>query len=259
MKVKVLHKRKENELHPVRYEKQFRQWLTERYGAEEGEKLWQKTLKQFYAYLQETPTYGGIKTEKKLSICGALLVFSMASVVPEHLKAEDLEPLTQKVFMDGFVKLGKFFDLNRPKDIRLIHLVFKLVGKKRQKAFLKDRSGFCTHLEAFDRKQKATRYDFTQCPHAEFAKRHDLVHILPAMCNCDYYGIEQIHGCLVRQGTCGNSKRCDYCIVGSKNPIARNYEIVRDDSGFLISVERNCVTVTVSSVVSRKEGLLMQR
>ncbi len=238
MKAKRLHKRKVNELYPEKYETLFRQWLTERYGDEEGENLWQKILKQFNSYLQETPTYGGIKTEKKLSICGALLIFSMASVVPDRLKSEDVEPLAQKVFMAGFVKLGKIFDLNRPQDIRFIHLIFKLVGKKRQKAFLKDRSGFCTHLESFDRKWKATKYDFTQCPHAEFAKRHDLVHILPAMCNCDYYGIEQIHGCLIRQGTCGNGERCDYCIVGSENPIADEFEIVRDDRGFLISVER---------------------
>ncbi len=230
---------RKKDLNPEKYEKQFRKWLTERYGTEAGDKLWLKTLAQFDTFLQETPSYGGLETEKKLSICGALLVFSVASVVPERLKAEDLEPLTQKVFMDGFVTLGKIFNLNRPQDIRIIHLIFKLVGKKRQKAFRKDQTGFCTHLEVFDKEKTATRYDFTQCPHAEFAKRHDLLHILPAMCNCDYYGIEQIHGKLIRQGTCGNSDRCDYCVVGSKNSLAQKYTTIRDKQGFLISVEES--------------------
>ncbi len=229
---------RQKDLHPEKYEALFRQWLTQRYGTKLGETLWQKTLVQFDAFLQETPTYGGIETEKKLSICGALLVFSMASVVPEQLKAADLEPLTQKIFMDGFVKLGKIFDLNRPRDIRLIHLIFKLVGKKRQKAFRQDKTGFCTHLEAFDKQKRATRYEFTQCPHAEFAKRHGLLHILPAMCNCDYYGIGQIHGQLIRQGTCGNGDHCDYCIVGSNNPLVKDYVTLRDEQGFLISVKK---------------------
>ncbi len=83
------------------------------------------------------------------------------------------------------------------------------------------------------REKAVTRYDFTQCPHAEFAKRHDLLHILPAMCNCDFLGIEQIHGTLIRQGTCGDCERCDYCIVGSRNPLAQEYETVRDDRGLI--------------------------
>ncbi len=232
---------REKDLHPEKYEPLFRQWLTERYGKEHGNILWRKTLMQFDAFLQEMPPYGGIETEKKLSICGALLVFSMASVVPEWLKAEELEPLTQKVFMDGFVTQGKIFDLNRSQDIRIIHLIFKLVGKKRQKAFRKDQTGFCTHLEPFDKEKAATRYEFTQCPHAEFAKNHDLLHVLPAMCNCDFYGIEQIHGRLIRKGTCGNRDRCDYCIVGSRNTLAQEYETVRDDRGFLVSVRRKSI------------------
>ena len=84
----------------------------------------------------------------------------------------------------------------------------------------------------------AARYHFTQCPYAEFAKKHNLLHVLPLMCNCDFFGIEQLHGTLIRCGTCGNSDICDYCVVGDKNPLADRYEIKTDDSGFLVSVEK---------------------
>ena len=73
---------------------------------------------------------------------------------------------------------------------------------------------------------------------AEFAKTHNLLHVLPLMCNCDFFGIEQLHGTLIRCGTCGNSDICDYCVVGDKNPLADRYEIKTDDSGFLVSVEK---------------------
>ena len=36
-------------------------------------------------------------------------------------------------------------------------------------------------------------------------------------------------------GTCGNSDRCDYCVVGSDNPLVEEYEIVTDKLGFLVS------------------------
>ena len=56
------------------------------------------------------------------------------------------------------------------------------------------------------------------------------MHILPLFCNSGYWGISQIHGTLIRRGTCGNSDKCDYCIVGSENLMAREYEIVKDEA-----------------------------
>lgn len=55
--------------------------------------------------------------------------------------------------------------------------------------------------------------DFTQCPNAEIAKKYGLLQVLPMLCNCDFYGISQIHGKLIREGTCGNSTKCDYYMV----------------------------------------------
>ncbi len=92
-------------------------------------------------------------------------------------------------------------DLNRPSNMWIISKIFK-------------------------------KYHFTQCPNAEFAKKHNLLHVLPLMCNCDLFGIEQLHGTLIRCGTCGNSDICDCCVVGCKNPLAKEYEIVTDENGF---------------------------
>ncbi len=65
--------------------------------------------------------------------------------------------------------------------------------------------------------------------------RNNLLHVLPLLCNCDFFGIEELHGKLIRRGTCGNSAVCDYLVVGDKNPIAAEYETVTDEGGFLVS------------------------
>ena len=59
--------------------------------------------------------------------------------------------------------------------------------------------------------------------------------VLPLFCNSDYWGISQLHGTLIRCGTCGNSDKCDYCVVGAENPMAKEYEVVKDEAGFLVS------------------------
>ena len=42
----------------------------------------------------------------------------------------------------------------------------------------------------------------------------------------------------IKQLPYGNSDKCDYLVVGSKNPIAAEYEIVSDEQGFLVSRKR---------------------
>jgi hypothetical protein len=67
--------------------------------------------------------------------------------------------------------------------------------------------------------------------------------VLPLLCNSDFFGIEQLHGTLVRCGTCGNSDICDYRVVGNRNPLAARYMTVTDEGGFLVSreVEDNAI------------------
>ena len=57
-----------------------------------------------------------------------------------------------------------------------------------------------------------------------FYKKYNLMRILTLFCNADYWGISQLHGTLIRQGT--------YCVVGSDQPMAKEYEIVKDGKFF---------------------------
>ena len=155
--------------------------------------------------------------------------------LPDYPPVEELQELVTKLFMSGFVKLGKFFNLNRSFDMWLINKVFQKIGEKDRKLYAQYPACFCNISEPYDKKNHAARYHFTQCPNAEFAKKHNLMHVLPLFCNSDYWGISQIHGTLIRHGTCGNSDKCDYCVVGSENPMAKEYEIIKDEDGFLVS------------------------
>ncbi len=120
----------------------------------------------------------------------------------------------------------------------LIDKIFRRSGNRDRKDILLYPEGFINNDSPYDKENHAARYSFTQCPNAEFAKKHGLLHVLPLLCNSDFFGISEIHGALIRCGTCGNSDVCDYLVVGSNNPITRAYETAVDEQGFLVSRKR---------------------
>ncbi len=222
-------------LYPEKYNRKIRKWLDDRYGYEEGKRIWKQTEKNFISFYEELPDYGGKKNGHAIAIYGGVLVFALYQSLPDHPPIEEIQGFIQNLFMEPFVKLGKVFNLNRKSHMWLIDRVFGKVGVRDRKDILKYPDGFINVSIPYDRQHQVSRYAFTQCPNAEFAKKHDLLHILPLLCNCDYFGIEQIHGKLIRCGTCGNSRQCDYCVVGDENPLAKEYETVKDEKGFLVS------------------------
>ena len=221
------------------YGKPVKEWLVARYGEKQAEEIWEKVQEQYNEYLPDLPDYGGKKNGHAMAIYGGLLIFALYPSLPDKPPISELQDFVQNLFMGPFVKLGKVFDLNRSFDMRLIDKVFRRSGNRDRKDVLSYPEGFINVDEAYDKSNRVARYHFTQCPNAEFAKKHDLLHVLPLMCNSDYFGIEQIHGTLIRCGTCGNSDKCDYCVVGCNNPLADEYEIKTDEYGFLVSREKN--------------------
>lgn len=217
------------------YSKKVQSWLVDRYGSEQARSIWQQVVENYNGYLTELPDYGGKKNGHATAIYGGLLIFALYPALPDQPPIAELNEFVQNLFMEPFTKLGKVFNLNRSADMWLIDKVFQRVGKRDRRDIEKWPDGFVNVSEPYDKEHHASRYSFTQCPNAEMAKKLGLLHVLPLLCNSDFFGISEIHGQLIRCGTCGNSTVCDYLVVGSKNPIAKEYETVTDEGGFLVS------------------------
>ena len=187
------------------YCKPVKKWLIDRYGKN-ANRIWEETVRNYNTWLQDLPDYGGKKNGHARAIYGGLLVFALYPALPDEPPISELQEFVNNLFMSPFTKLGKVFNLNRSFDMWLIDKVFRKSGNR-------------------DRK------DIRQYP-AGFV---NVDHVLPLMCNSDFFGISEIHGQLIRCGTCGNSDKCDYLVVGSKNGIAAAYETVTDEQGFLVS------------------------
>lgn len=216
-----------------------RKWLAGRYRSEQAEDIWLRVTENYNSYLDDLPELGGKKNGHASAIYGGLLVFALYPALPDQPPVSELQDFVQTMFMGPFTKLGKIFNLNRPLDMRLINMIFRRSGDKDRKQSAVWPAGFINVSEPYDKEHHAARYHFTQCPNAEFAKSHGLLHVLPLLCNSDFFGISEIHGQLIRCGTCGNGELCDYLVVGSDNPLVDEYETVTDAGGFLVSRKTN--------------------
>ena len=221
-------------LEELPYCEPIKQWLAERYGPDADE-IWSQIEKNYLSYLSVIPDYGGKKNGHAMAIYGGLLIFAWYPALPDHPPISELQDFVQNLFMGSFTKLRKVFNLNQAFDMWLIDKVFRRSGNRDRKDIQIWPDGFMNVDEPYDKEHRAARYSFTQCPNAEFAKKNGLLHVLPLLCNSDFYGISQIHGTLIRCGTCGNSEHCDYCVVGNRSPLAKEYETVTDEQGFFVS------------------------
>jgi len=213
-----------------------RKLLRRYYDAETAARLWEKVQLQYCEYLKEEPALAGLKITT--SIYDPILIFAWYAVVPDKPPLEEVQQDVYRSFFGSFSAMGRVFDLNRKLDNRLAARIFQKANDIRVEEIKKFPESFRMGCYSYDKENGVVRYSFTQCPNAEFAKRHHMEDVLPVMCNCDHLAMQAIHAALIRKGTCVTTDCCDYCIVGDGNPIAAGYALVKAENGLLLSVRK---------------------
>ena len=209
------------------------------YGKQTAAERWEKVQLQYCEYLKGEPALKDLKITT--SIYDPILIFAWYAVIPEKPALEEVQQDIYQSFFGSFELMGKVFNLNRKSDNKLAARIFQKVNDIRDAEIKKFPESFRMGSCSYDKENGIIRYSFTQCPNAEFAKRHHMEDVLPVLCNCDHLAMQAIHASLIREGTCVTSDCCDYCIVGDKNPIAAEYDLVAAGNGLLLSVERSSV------------------
>lgn len=202
--------------------------IARHYPKSEREAVWTRVQKQYEAYLSDWRTdLGGRRNFHNGAggtyDCIALMAYYV--VCREKTGLAEIEEMEGNLFLPAFRRLA-FVDCNRPLFRRLMYMAFK--NAKRQC----DRWGdFKMNLAPYE-KGKPIYYEFTECPTAEFAKKHGLLEVMPALCNPDFEGMEHLHARLVRKTTCANGCRCDYTICGDRDAYLKEHPEYRDEAGY---------------------------
>ena len=137
----------------------------------------------------------------------------------------EIEEMEGELFLPAF-RMLKFVDCNKPFFKKLMYTSFKSAKKKCDKW-----NDYRMNVAPYS-KEGPIYYEFTECPIAEFAGRHGLSEVMPALCNPDYTAMEMIHAKLIRKTTCANGCRCDYTICGDRDPYVKEHPEYVDEKGY---------------------------
>ena len=206
------------------------------YDEQTAAELWEKIQLQYCEYLKDEPALAGLKITT--SIYDPILIFAWYAVIPDKPPLAEVQQDVYRSFFGSFGRMGRVFNLNRKLDNKLAARIFQKANDIRVEEIKKFPESFRMGDCSYDKENGVVRYSFTQCPNAEFARRHHMEDVLPVLCNCDHLAMQAIHAALIREGTCVTSDCCDYCIVGDESPIAEAYELVKAEKSLLLSVKK---------------------
>lgn len=208
--------------------KQIQEKIALHYSYKEREKIWDEVQRQYVDFISNWRTdLGGKKNFHNGKggnyDCIALMAYYV--VCKNVTTLAEIEEMEGNLFLPAFRKL-KFVDCNRTIFKKLMYLSFKNAKKQCDKW-----GDFKMNVATFD-KDKPIYYEFIECPTAEFAKSHNLLEIMPALCNPDFEAMECIHARLIRKTTCANGSKCDYTICGDKDECLKAHTEYRDEAGY---------------------------
>ncbi len=198
------------------------------YPAEKVDEVFEAVQIQYSDYLKDYRTDLGGKDNFHNGVAGTydcIALFAYYTVCQDKTSFTEIEDMNNSLFLPEFRKLG-FVDCNKELYRRLMHMSFKIAEKKCGKL-----NDYTMKVSPYH-KGEPIRYEFTSCPVAEFAKTHDLLSVLPALCNGDYVAMGLMKARLVRRTTCGNGSVCDYAIYGDKDERLKDHTEYVDSDGY---------------------------
>jgi len=191
-------------------------YLTERFGAEKGASLWQRTLEIAQKYWEETAYIGGRENILSDNLYMSEILFAAVEACGRDFPGEDILRLGDALMVSRIRRISRV--VNAPKLVNkrwVQRFVGRMYGDYIKKCGVNDWSNTwamkvnpCGHTEGI-------AWRFTSCPLAEFAREHDLLPWAKYLCLMDHR-MAVAAGCrLIRKHTLvAGDNECDYWIVG---------------------------------------------
>ena len=206
----LLFDRKSHVLYSKPFKKEIRAKIALHYPEVEREAIWEQVQRQYVDFLSDWRTDLGGKRNFHNGVGGTydcIAIMNYYAVCKPVTSFREIEEIEENLILPTF------------------------------RAFVRAKSG-CDKWHDYEmsvapyENGKPIYYEFTACPAAEFAIKHGLTDIMPALCNVDYASMELLHAKLVRTTTCVDGCRCDYTICGDKDPYLKGHPEYRDETGF---------------------------
>lgn len=215
-----------------------RQALIARYGADQTGFYWDKVVRAYSRILEEMPDIGGEKNGMSHNLYQAAWAFALYEVLNRMMSREELLSLTQNIlkpYMNLLRKVpGRF--LIRRKLLRSL-LVRRMEQYQRKLKVHLHRDWHNTWgMEVYRDTDEGVHFGLRGCPIYDYCKGHNMMTLLPYLCNLDHLMLNAMQLYLIRPTTCSNGDPvCDYIIVADNSPLVKKYPIVEVNGGLLLT------------------------
>ena len=209
--------------------------LLSEYTPKEAQMIWEKLEDCYETFLKDLPYIGGKKNMQAGSVYDCIALFAYYEVLEEKPSVKKMEELCCALFVPKRQSPAK---MTWPFAPRLAHMIFSRIAKNGKKHEREWPGNYHMEVKPYE-KGKGTRYIFSTCPIADFAKAHGYEHLMPAMCNPDYPTLAKIHASLIRRSTCGNGSCCDFWVLPENSPYLNEYLLLKSPEGFLYNRPKN--------------------
>ena len=221
--------RKKHILYSDQVKKVIQDRLRADYPADQADRLWEQTRKNFVAILEDLPDMGGSKNMQSASVYDCAALFAYYQAVPEKPTLEVFGRMNEDLFVPAMAR-ASYANLNRPLFMKAAGCIWRHLAKVNLRR-REDWPG--NYIMEMREVPEGCKYVFLRCPIAEMAKRLGLTHLRPAMCNPDYPMLEQLGAGLIRTTTCAHGDCCDFWIVGSESPLLQQHLVKQSEEGYL--------------------------
>lgn len=216
--------------------------LEKRFGKAQGRILWVKTKRIYEDFVKELPYTGGSKNFMAHSLYDSIACFAYYEAMPEENR-ETVEEFTETVALvfNGDTSKKKrnteFLTANNKVLLKIAAGVCRLIFMplNRKVASGKWNNAWKVKINP-DKPKEGLQMVLVGCPIVDFAKKHNYMDLMPAMCNPDYENKPELGIHLIRPKTVGMGYDiCDYRFVGDHSKAAAASPVRMNEKGFLVN------------------------
>ena len=225
-----------------RAQKVIMERLNEKYGAVYGQKLWKKTKHIYEEYLVDLPYIGGAKNPMADQLYDSLICFAYWEAIPDKETVEEFKKTVDRTFFgQKLPTLPRWFSGENQKLLNVIAFAAKPFinwSINRHVCSGEWDNAWRVIVNPKKKPKEGMRAVLVGCPIVDFAKKHDLMELMPAMCNGDYGSMPYLRLDTIRPKTVARGdKICDNYILNIQSRLFEKYPLKTDDKGFLYNDE----------------------
>jgi len=215
-------------------------FLRRRFDLQKTEQIYQRIEELDEKYRREEPYIGNKDNMMADNLYQSYCMFALYEAMDRQMTQEDIQELVDIYFEQSMAHMPKKLNLSILTRSRFLKgMLYKYMEHYAMRANAQKGKewGNTWGIKVNpDKRETGIALNLVGCPLADFARKHDMMDILPIMCNIDHRSVETFGMKLYRDKTVSNGNaECAYWVVDSQSKEANLFVNEKNQDGLILS------------------------